>query len=56
MVDYSSLENYRAERHRGFESLSLRKAFEEPTDFQQVPFFMQKLLPLIAPPVFFKFI
>ena len=36
--------------------LSLRKAFEEPTDFQQVPFFMQKLLPLIAPPVFFKFI
>ena len=25
MVDYSSLENYRAERHRGFESLSLRK-------------------------------
>lgn len=37
-------------------SLSLRKAFEEPTDFQQVPFFMQKLLPLIAPPVFFKFI
>ncbi len=26
MVDYSSLENCRAERHRGFESLSLRKA------------------------------
>ena len=25
VVDYSSLENYRAERHRGFESLSLRK-------------------------------
>ena len=24
VVDYSSLENYRAERHRGFESLSLR--------------------------------
>ena len=27
VVDYSSLENYRAERHRGFESLSLRKEF-----------------------------
>ena len=26
MVDYSSLENCSAERHRGFESLSLRKA------------------------------
>ena len=25
VVDYSSLENYRAARHRGFESLSLRK-------------------------------
>ena len=25
MVDYSSLENCRAERHRGFESLSLRQ-------------------------------
>ena len=24
MVDYSSLENYRTERYRGFESLSLR--------------------------------
>ena len=28
MVDYSGLENRRAERHRGFESLSLRKAYE----------------------------
>ena len=26
MVDYNGLENRRAERHRGFESLSLRKA------------------------------
>ena len=25
MVDYNGLENRRAERHRGFESLSLRK-------------------------------
>ena len=29
MVDYSSLENYRTERYRGFESLSLRKEFNE---------------------------
>ena len=28
MVDYSGLENRRAERHRGFESLSLRKALK----------------------------
>ena len=27
VVDYSSLENYRAERHRGFESLSFRKRY-----------------------------
>ena len=27
MVDYNGLENRRAERHRGFESLSLRKTF-----------------------------
>ena len=27
VVDYSSLENYRTERYRGFESLSLRKEF-----------------------------
>ena len=26
MVDYNGLENRRAERHRGFESLSLRNA------------------------------
>ena len=29
MVDYSGLENRRAERHRGFESLSLRKEFSK---------------------------
>ena len=28
VVDYSSLENYRTERYRGFESLSLRKEIE----------------------------
>ena len=49
-------ETIRAVMKGSKKSLSLRKAFEEPTDFQQVPFFMQKLLPLIAPPVFFKFI
>ena len=29
MVDYSSLENYRTERYRGFESLSFRKESNE---------------------------
>ena len=33
MVDYSSLENYRTERYRGFESLSLRKEFSISLDF-----------------------
>ena len=56
MVDYSSLENYRTERYRGFESLSLRQEFEKPADFQWVSFFLQKLLPLTAPPVTFKII
>ena len=38
VVDYSSLENYRAERHRGFESLSLRFLMKrEPYGF---PFFV----------------
>ena len=32
VVDYSGLENRRAERHRGFESLSLRSEVK-PTDF-----------------------
>ena len=36
VVDYSSLENYRAERHRGFESLSLRSQTLKPADFQWV--------------------
>ena len=39
VVDYSSLENYRAERHRGFESLSLRSKILKPADFQRVLFF-----------------
>ena len=32
--------------------LSLRKEIREPAECQWVPFFMQKLLPLIAPPAF----
>ena len=37
VVDYSSLENYRAERHRGFESLSLRQIAQMGT--LRVPIF-----------------
>ena len=36
VVDYSSLENYRTERYRGFESLSLRLPNLKPADFQRV--------------------
>ena len=32
VVDYSSLENYRTERYRGFESLSLRNKNKEPAE------------------------
>ena len=38
VVDYSSLENYRTERYRGFESLSLRKDLRNLLN-QQVSFF-----------------
>ena len=37
VVDYSGLENRRAERHRGFESLSLRQ--NDLKGINQVPFF-----------------
>ena len=37
VVDYSSLENYRTERYRGFESLSLRQ--NDLKGINQVPFF-----------------
>ena len=37
VVDYSSLENYRTERYRGFESLSLRKIAQMGT--LRVPIF-----------------
>ena len=36
MVDYSSLENYRTERYRGFESLSLRTKRCNRAEFQQI--------------------
>ena len=36
MVDYNGLENRRAERHRGFESLSLRK--QEASEFSDAFF------------------
>ena len=56
MVDYNGLENRRAERHRGFESLSLRQESLKPADFQRVSSFPKKLLPLTAPPATFKII
>ena len=37
VVDYSSLENCRAARHRGFESLSLRS--QKPADFSGLFYF-----------------
>ena len=41
VVDYNGLENRRAERHRGFESLSLRKLMKrEPYGF---PFLCLKI-------------
>ena len=50
VVDYSSLENCRTERCRGFESLSLRTQWMESTKNQLVPFLFYLLLPQIAPP------
>ena len=47
VVDYSSLENYRAERHRGFESLSLRKK-RKPNRFPFL-FSIHSELPFILP-------
>ena len=38
VVDYSSLENYRTERYRGFESLSLRKTKGNELKFNELPF------------------
>ena len=49
MVDYSSLENYRTERYRGFESLSLRFKNMEPAEFQRVLFFSPLEVPFEVP-------
>ena len=38
VVDYNGLENRRAERHRGFESLSLRKESCKSQDLQDFCF------------------
>ena len=42
VVDYSGLENRRAERHRGFESLSLRNKHENQCFTKQTPDFTPK--------------
>ena len=42
VVDYSSLENYRTERYRGFESLSLRKTKGDELKFNELPFYFCK--------------
>ena len=49
MVDYSSLENYRTERYRGFESLSLRFKNLKPAEFQRVLFFTPLEVPFEVP-------
>ncbi len=49
MVDYSSLENYRTERYRGFESLSLRFQIFKPADFQRVFYFFLLEVPFEVP-------
>ena len=49
VVDYSSLENYRAERHRGFESLSLRKEKTQSFGKQTVAFHIYSLHPVLHP-------
>ena len=45
VVDYSSLENYRTERYRGFESLSLRKEFSTSLNSFFVSLQVLNLLP-----------
>ena len=46
VVDYNGLENRRAERHRGFESLSLRSLKKKPAENQRVLFFFQLQVPI----------
>ena len=54
MVDYSSLENYRTERYRGFESLSLRSPKKKPADFQRVFLFSPLEVPFEVPFYFYE--
>ena len=54
MVDYSSLENCRTERCRGFESLSLRSIKLKPADFQRVLFFSPLEVPFEVPFFFYE--
>ena len=54
MVDYSSLENYRTERYRGFESLSLRFKSLKPAEFQRVLFFSPLEVPFEVPFFFYE--
>ena len=49
MVDYNGLENRRAERHRGFESLSLRQVWKELAEFQRVFFLLAQVVPKSSP-------
>ena len=49
VVDYSSLENCRAARHRGFESLSLRS--QKPADFSGLFYFNLTLKSHFRPPL-----
>ncbi len=54
MVDYNGLENRRAERHRGFESLSLRSLILKPADFQWVSCFSPLEVPFEVPFFFYE--
>ena len=49
VVDYSSLENYRTERYRGFESLSLRFKNKKPAENQRVFHFSLPEVPFEVP-------
>ena len=54
VVDYSSLENCRTERCRGFESLSLRSKKMKPADFQRVSCFSPLEVPFEVPFFFYE--
>ena len=49
VVDYSSLENYRTERYRGFESLSLRNVKAQSFGKQTVALFVYMSTPIFTP-------